>query len=441
MKRALQICMDDSPPTKRLRGGCSGWLEAFLSTLVHAVDLQRSARRGLAHVWLHFLYQPLVYRRRVQAAHEFLARRSRSRSMSDVEDAIQKAEAKPFRAVLRADFWQHQDPPTEARDTLLQKRLALRTELELQLQRQLIKENEGGMGLALVSLGLCGSRLRTDAMQRHYFGKVPLEVERGTAFDSAVESILAARPSHLLSGVHVRFHESSGLAEAGVDSGGLTREFFDLVIKDLSEPFQPASVMKQEPKFRRSVSVEGIGEPMFCQQADGSLMLASSSRPHAVYFGLGRLIGVALVHASYGDAALPLPLSDCLLKCMVGAPITAADVRKRDPIYYKNRIEAVLSSQGRLMVTAALMEDKLVFAEGERELKPGGATEEVTDENVMEYVALLSEDYICGGVRTEISEFLAGFHDIVPRKLLQQAGLGFVFNLQLKKPNASNGLQ
>jgi len=428
MKRAGGPYIEASPEKRQRHRGCSGsgWRDACFAAILQASSMQRSARRGLAYVWLHFFYEPLIYRRRVQAAHEFLAGRSRSQLISDVEDAINSAEAKPFRAVLRDDFWHQQDTQVETRDTLMQRRLLLRAELELQLQRQQWKESSSGRGFAAVS---CSFRLRVDPKQRHYFGKVPLEVKRGSAFDSAVEAILAAKPSHLLSGVHVRFHESGGFAEAGVDSGGLTREFFELAIKELSDasqPSRPTRQQRQQPTFRRSVSVEGIGEPMFCQQADGSLMLAPSSRPPAVYFALGRLVGVALVHASYGDSALPLPLSDTLLKCMVGTPITAADVRKRDPIYYKNRIEAVLSVQGRHMVTAALMEEKLLFVEGGRELKPGGAAEEVTDANVMEYVALLSEDYVCGDVRTEISEFLAGFHDIVPRKLLQQVGLSWV---------------
>ena len=416
MKRAGPN-IDGACPNKRQRVGNHSGLRGVI---FHAANAQRSARRGLAYVWLHFVYEPFVYRRRVQAAHEFLAGRSRSELISDVEDAVHVAGAKPFRALLREDFWQ-QDCTIETRDALLQRRLLLRAELELQLQRQLWKE-ANNTGFSLFS-GVCSFRLRVDPKQRHYFGKVPLEVKRGAVFDSAVESILAARPSHLLSGIHVRFHEISGFAEAGVDSGGLTREFFELVVKDLSDVSRASTPSTPSRRLRRSVSVEGIGEPMFSQQADGSLMLASSSRPPAVYFALGRLVGVALVHASYGDSALPLPLSDCLLKCMVGAPITAADVRKRDPIYYKNRIEAVLSTEGRRMVTAALMEEKLVFAERGRDLKPGGGTEEVTDGNVMEYVTLLSEDYVCGDVRTEISEFLAGFHDIVPRKLLQQATL------------------
>eukprot|EP00747_Dinoflagellata_sp_TGD_P070590 gnl/TRDRNA2_/TRDRNA2_156660_c2_seq1.p1 gnl/TRDRNA2_/TRDRNA2_156660_c2~~gnl/TRDRNA2_/TRDRNA2_156660_c2_seq1.p1 ORF type:complete len:285 (+),score=46.32 gnl/TRDRNA2_/TRDRNA2_156660_c2_seq1:38-856(+) len=144
-----------------------------------------------------------------------------------------------------------------------------------------------------------------------------------------------------------------------------------------------------------------------------------------MYYALGRLIAVALVHASYGEAALPVPLNDCLLKYIVGQPLTAADVRRRDPSYFKNRIEALLQPGGIEDMAAILCVDRLVFQEGDVELVSGGADIEVTQENLADYVRLLSEEYVCGRVRKEVSEFLAGFHNVVPQELLQRCRIAF----------------
>ena len=38
---------------------------------------------------------------------------------------------------------------------------------------------------------------------------------------------------------------------------------------------------------------------------------------------------------------------------------------------------------------------------------------QVTEENKREYVARLSEHYVCGAVRRELSAFLRGFHELV----------------------------
>jgi hypothetical protein len=73
----------------------------------------------------------------------------------------------------------------------------------------------------------------------------------------------------------------------------------------------------------------------------------------------------------------------------------------------------------------ALCLDNLVFEEEGVELIPNGSEVAVTPENVEKYIALLSEEYVCGQVRVELSEFLAGFHSIIPEKLLHDCGIGF----------------
>lgn len=282
-----------------------------------------------------------------------------------------------------------------------------------------------------------------DPEKRHYFARVPLEALRDAAFDSTMESLLAARPEQLLAGLHVRFmsrreggdgHADAVDVEAGVDSGGLTREYLELVMRQLVDDSTTAGSPRSRcpgnstrPRYHRAASVPGLGQPMFGEQEDHSLALIPSSRPPAVYFALGRFIATALVHASYGDAALPFPLDDCLLKHLVGQPITAVDVRIRDPVYFRHRIQELLKPGGIEAVASALCLDSLTFVEDDRELVPAGTSRAVTAENVEEYIELLSEEHICGSVRTELSEFLAGFHGVVPRALLSSCGITFAF--------------
>ena len=67
-----------------------------------------------------------------------------------------------------------------------------------------------------------------------------------------------------------------------------------------------------------------------------------------------------------------------------------------------------------------------VFGEGGEKLhllKPGGAKVEVTESNKEEYITLLSEHYLCGNVRREISAFLMGFHELVPEHILEGCGV------------------
>jgi hypothetical protein len=67
--------------------------------------------------------------------------------------------------------------------------------------------------------------------------------------------------------------------------------------------------------------------------------------------------------------------------------------------------------------------DDLTGLETMAELKPGGAGVVVTEENKLEYVELLSEHYLCGAIRKELSQFLMGFHELVPENALKECGI------------------
>jgi len=64
------------------------------------------------------------------------------------------------------------------------------------------------------------------------FNRVPLPVQRSLVFDSSVDHILAATHAELVAGLNVMFLADDGKAEAGIDSGGLTREWFHTLTKE-----------------------------------------------------------------------------------------------------------------------------------------------------------------------------------------------------------------
>lgn len=116
---------------------------------------------------------------------------------------------------------------------------------------------------------------------------------------------------------------------------------------------------------------------------------------------------------------------------MVDEPITAVDVKALDPDYFKNRMEMMMADGGLEMMKMVLDIDPMHFVEIDdltglettAELKPGGADVVVTEENKLEYVELLSEHYLCGAIRKELSQFLIGFHELVPENALKECGI------------------
>merc|ERR1712187_829439 len=56
--------------------------------------------------------------------------------------------------------------------------------------------------------------------------------------------------------------------------------------------------------------------------------------------------------------------------------------------------------------------------------KKDGERIQVTEENKLEYITLLSEARICNGRRRELQFLIAGFHEVIPPDLLKEADVG-----------------
>ena len=122
----------------------------------------------------------------------------------------------------------------------------------------------------------------------------------------------------------------------------------------------------------------------------------------------GILFGLS-VYGSRSDQRVPLslPMSRCIYKVLMGEKITASELKRIDPDFYKHRVAAVLEEGGVDQMEEVLCEE-LYFvgvsgaADTERlpaELCKGGRTRRVTEQNKDEYVTLLVEHHLVGRCR------------------------------------------
>jgi len=102
-----------------------------------------------------------------------------------------------------------------------------------------------------------------------------------------------------------------------------------------------------------------------------------------------------------------------------------ADVQRLDPVFFENRIAAVLKPDGLQCMENALGEP-LTFLSADLgdgrpviELKPGGRTERVTETTKEEYVQLLAEEYLLGRNRLGVGLLCKGFRDMLPLGVLR----------------------
>ena len=214
--------------------------------------------------------------------------------------------------------------------------------------------------------------------------------------------------------------------EHGIDAGGLFRAWMEAVCTEVLLPadhmIDPITGKGWLSRLLRPAPDMGL-LPRALDQYVPQLNAAGKTRQRVILFGLGRLMALAVT----SRVPLSLPMSRCIYKVLMGEKITATDVKRIDPTFYKHRVAAVLEEGGVAEMEEVLCEELFFVAVGSAastdklpaELCPGGRTRRVTEENKQEYVELLVEHYLVGSCRRELAVLVEGFYDIIPRKVLR----------------------
>jgi len=212
--------------------------------------------------------------------------------------------------------------------------------------------------------------------------------------------------------------------EEGIDSGGVTRDWFDAVGRMVAEDsaagrglmaLAPDRSLMPRTVLGRS---SGASDSKVTAQVEADHMLA--------LLALGRFLAIALLCAK----PLPLSLSSVVCKYLLQSPISMDDVRRLDGEFFRGRVEPMLRPDGLAKLEAALGAPLAFVAaaadEGDEpeELIPGGAHQVVTESNKVQYLRLLCEAYVCGGARREIQCLLQGFWDVLPPEMLKEHEVG-----------------
>jgi len=258
-------------------------------------------------------------------------------------------------------------------------------------RRELLQESVAGAASLPMCLRLdvCRSRLLEDSCLALY--------------DRPTQELLAPK-------IHVSFK-----SEAGLDGGGLTRDWFDSMSKALHEGADDLEA--------GSLLVFGQDHALIPRPSVSDVSVAGEDQEKFRFlWSVGRFIAVAIFHKNH----LPLSFSYIVCKYFLKVPVSMRDVQQLDPVFYKNRVEQVLK-EGGVDEMETMLGEPLFFMSAPtehrpqpEELKPDGANIRVTEENKTEYIQLLCEAYLCGGIRREIQCLLLGFWDVFPAELLQQ---------------------
>lgn len=203
--------------------------------------------------------------------------------------------------------------------------------------------------------------------------------------------------------------------EPGQDLGGVRRDWFDSVARELLRGIGDGS----NPN---SLLVEGHDSTLIPRPStDQGTVSRTDEEKYRALMALGRFIALAV----YREQPLPLAFSLVACKHFLSAPIGKDDVQRLDPQFYRLRIEQVMKDGG-IEEINQLLGEPLTFLSAPTDLMPaqplkeGGASLLVTEANREEYVQLLCEAHLCGGMRREYKCLLEGFWQLLPADLLHQ---------------------
>jgi hypothetical protein len=206
------------------------------------------------------------------------------------------------------------------------------------------------------------------------------------------------------------------VGEAGIDVGGIEREWFLLT---LAEVFSPDHGYFDFPNGSSGYRINPSGGG----HHDGEFWMDETALDVMEF--AGKLLAKALMERQ----ALAVPLTTSLLKHLLGAPCCLSDLADLDPELAKHiswlleQTPQVIDSLGldftvNITVPNTSNKKSSKRAVVVRELKPGGENCEVTSDNLDEYILLLSQWHLGTSVERPLCRFLEGFYTVMPPDLI-----------------------
>lgn len=236
---------------------------------------------------------------------------------------------------------------------------------------------------------------------RHHFhmhgSTIDVSIRRNYIYEDAYDKLSLENEPDMKKPIRVQLMNVVGLDEAGIDGGGIFREFLSELLKAAFDP-------------NRGFFVSTHDRLLFPNP--GAKIIFEDHNSH--YFFIGRMLGKAL----YENMLIELPFATFFLAKLL-AKGSAADVDMHhlatlDPTMYKNLIylknyEGDVADLG-LDFTVTNSD----YGQSEEiELKPGGKGIPVTSHNRIEYIHLMADYRLNKQIRSHCMSFKQGLANII----------------------------
>mmetsp|Transcript_13405 Transcript_13405/g.29667 ORF Transcript_13405/g.29667 Transcript_13405/m.29667 type:complete len:781 (-) Transcript_13405:1579-3921(-) len=228
-------------------------------------------------------------------------------------------------------------------------------------------------------------------------GHMRMNVRREFLLSDSMEAVMSLSRKDLRKVWRFEF-----IGEAGIDAGGLAREWFQLVTEEIFDP--DMGLWKSCATNQMLMEINPASE--FCCPED-----------HLIYFRfLGRVMGKAL----FDRQLVAGHMIPTLYKHMCGWPCQFADLEQVDEEVYEN-LKKLLEMNPEEMEYCCLdftVTEEVMDVKQEIELVPGGKDMDVTCDNLPEYMEATLQYKMMGRVKPQLNELLLGFFDVIPEPIL-----------------------
>lgn len=224
-------------------------------------------------------------------------------------------------------------------------------------------------------------------------GQCHIKVRRNRIFEDSYQEIMRQTPQDLKQRLMIKFE-----GEEGLDYGGVSREYFFLLSHEMFNPFYGLFEYSAHDNYTLQINPHSAINP-----------------EHLNYFKfIGRVLGLAVFHRRFLDAFF----IGAFYKMILGKKVVVEDMEGVDAEFHRN-LEWMLDND----ITDVLdmtfsIEDDNFGEKQELELKPGGKEIEVTNENKLEYVELVTQWKIERRIAEQLTAFKTGFNELIPEDLV-----------------------
>ncbi|CAF0945569.1 unnamed protein product, partial [Didymodactylos carnosus] len=216
---------------------------------------------------------------------------------------------------------------------------------------------------------------------------ISIRIRRDYIYEDAFEKLSAENEPNLQKKFRVSFINSAGLDEAGIDGGGLFREFMNELLKSAFNPIRGLFKLTSDGYLYPNPTI-GFIEPNFGSH----------------YYFLGRMLGKAI----YEKFLAELPFATFFLQKILSRSSGKVDIHhlsSLDPEMYKNLLY-LKKYNGNVedlgldftIVNSEIGQTQVI------DLKPNGRNIAVTNDNRIEYIHLINE---------QVLKFREGLGDVI----------------------------